>query len=542
MQKAILEIIKQKPKNREELTELKRKVSRKYGIEILRNSEILQVYNKLVKEKKLKPKPDLEAVLRKRSVRTISGIAPVAVLTKPYKCPGKCAYCPEEKDVPKSYLSNEPAVMRAIRNDYHPYKQVQLRLRALENNGHHPTKIELIVMGGTWSSFSEKYKYWYIKECFRATNDYKKKDKCDSKKISRVSLEKLKKDLAGEQKKNEKSGYKIIGLTLETRPDYITPKEVVQMRGLGATRVELGVQATSEEVLKINKRGHGVEETVKATQILKDYGFKVTYHIMPGLPGSSYKKDLKMFKELFSDSRFQPDQIKFYPTVVTKGSLLYNWWQRGEYKPYTDKELQNLIIDCKKAIPRYVRVIRLIRDIPGESIEAGNKITNLRQIMKDKGVKCECIRCREAKEKKVKKDDLDLDFITYSASGGEEKFISFQSRDGKTLYGFVRLRLPRENRNSLLENKRVAFVRELHIYGELVSVGENRKKIQHTGLGKRLMAEAEKITQEKGFESLAVISGVGVRDYYRKLGYKLKNSYMVKKIDKFKCQNPNLPC
>src|SRR6056297_3403931 len=532
MQKAILEIIKNKPQTREELTDLKRKISKNYGIETLQNSEILQVYNRLVEEKKLKANPDLEAVLRKRSVRTISGIAPVAVLTKPYKCPGECVYCPEEKDVPKSYLSNEPAVMRAIRNNYHPYKQVQLRLRALENNGHHPTKIELIVMGGTWSFFSEKYKYWYIKECFRGANDYKKKDKWDTgNKLSQTSLERLKKDLTREQKKNERGEYKIIGLTLETRPDYITEKEVIQMRKLGATRVELGVQAIEEKILKINRRGHGVAETIKATQILKDYGFKVTYHIMPGLPGSSYKKDLEMFQKLFKNPNFRPDQIKFYPTVVTKGSLLYSWWKKGKYTPYTDKELQNLIIDCKKVIPRYVRVIRLIRDIPGESIEAGNKITNLRQIMKDRGVKCECIRCREAKEKKVEKDNLELNTVSYPASQGKEKFINFQSRDGKTLYGFLRLRFPKENNNnSLVKNKKTAFIRELHVYGELTSVGEKRKRVQHSGLGKDLMAEAERQAKEEGYKNIAVISGVGVRGYYRKRGYWLKNTYMIKKF------------
>ncbi len=531
MEKAIKEILKKRPHTREKLTELKRKMAKKYNLRILRNSEILKIYNDLIKRGKIFFDPEMEAVLRKRAVRTISGIAPVAVLTKPYKCPGKCAYCPEEGSVPKSYLSNEPAVMRAIRNDYHPYKQVQLRLRALENNGHHPTKIELIVMGGTWSFFSDKYKHWYIKECFRAANDYKQRNKCgDSDKLSLASLEKLKKDLEREQKKNEKSEYKIIGLTLETRPDYITEKEMVQMRKLGATRVEIGVQAIEEKILKINKRGHGVAETIKATQILKDYGFKVTYHIMPGLPGSSYKKDLEMFQKLFKNPNFRPDQIKFYPTVVTKGSLLYSWWKKGKYTPYTDKELQNLIIDCKKVIPRYVRVIRLIRDIPGESIEAGNKITNLRQIMKDRGVKCECIRCREAKEKKVEKKNLELSVITYFASQGEERFISHESKDKKTLYGFVRLRLPKENNNSLIKNKSVAFVRELHVYGELVSVGERRKKVQHAGLGKKLMKEAEETARKKGYDYMAVISGVGVRGYYRKQGYRSQKTYMTKKL------------
>jgi len=532
--KAIKAIIKTRPQSREELMRIKRRTAKKYGEAIKQNSEILKVYNDLVRKGNISRDLGLEGVLRKRSIRTLSGIAPVAVLTKNYPCPGKCAYCPTETDVPKSYLSNEPAVMRAIRNNYDPYKQTQLRLKALENNGHLPTKIELIVIGGTWSILPRKYKYWYIKECFRAANDYPKdKDQKDrqQKKYSSLSLTSLRQELARQQKKNEKAIYRLIGITLETRPDYIDEKEVVEMRELGATRVEIGVQAIDDRILAVNKRGHGVDATIQATQKLRDYGFKVTYHIMPGLPGSTYKKDLKMFKELFHRPEFQPDQIKFYPTVVTKGSLLYRWWKQGKYRPYSDKQLQNLIIDCKKVIPPYTRVIRLIRDIPGESIEAGNKITNLRQVMKDRGVKCECIRCREAKEKKIKKKDLVLKTLDYKASGGEERFISFESRDGSTLYGFLRLRLPgKDFENALIKAKNTALIRELHVYGELVSVGEQKKKVQHSGLGKDLMAEAERQAKEEGYKNIAVISGVGVRGYYRKRGYWLKNTYMIKKF------------
>jgi len=289
-----------------------------------------------------------------------------------------------------------------------------------------------------------------------------------------------------------------------------------QMRELGCTRVELGVQALDNKILKLNKRGHGIAEITEATKLLKNFGFKVTYHIMPGLPGSTPGKDFKMFSQLFSDERFQPDQIKFYPTVVTHGSLLYRWWKAGKYKPYTDKQLQNLIIKCKKVIPPYVRIIRLIRDIPKESIMAGNIITNLRQVMKDKGVKCRCIRCREVGNQKFKIKNAKLAIKKYKASGGQEYFISYESKDKKILYGFCRLRLGD-----------TAIIRELHVYGELVPVG-NAKKIQHAGLGKKLMLEAEKIAKDCNFKKIAVISGIGVREYYKKLSYKLKNTYMEK--------------
>ena len=547
---AIGELLKAKINSRADLMAAKRKLAKKYGVSILSHAEILKVYRNKFGSERAKPQSEFERILRKRSIRTMSGIAPVAVLTKPYSCPGECAYCPTEKGVPQSYLSNEPAVMRAIRCNYEPYKQVQLRLKALEANGHEPTKIELIVIGGTWSVLPEAYKLWYITQCFKAANEYEKKFSIFTGQASTSNfqfsnksqfsifkqIQKLKRQLLGEQKKNEKAKYKIIGITLETRPDYISEKELWQMRELGTTRVELGVQAIDDKILKLNKRGHGVAEIARATEMLKNFGFKVTYHIMPGLYGATAKKDLVMFKKLFADERFQPDQLKFYPTIVTRGSLLYKWWRAGKYKPYSDKVLQNLIVACKKVVPPYVRIIRLIRDIPGESIIAGNRITNLRQVMKDRGVKCQCIRCREARELKIK--NYELRIIKYKASGGVEYFLSYESKDGKILYGFCRLRLDSRNSQLATHNsksplppllKGAGLIRELHVYGELVSVGKN-KKIQHAGLGKMLMREAEKIARRNGCKKIAVIAGVGVREYYRKLGYKLEDSYMMKNI------------
>jgi len=541
MEEAIKELLKKFSKNikdRKDLEAIKRIVCKKYGLDSILNSEILKEYRNLLSAGKIKEIKPLMGIVRKRSIRTLSGIAPVAVLTKPYPCPGSCAYCPHEKNVPTSYLSNEPAVMRAIRCGYDPYKQVVLRLNSLENNGHAPTKIEIIVIGGTWSYLPKKYKYWYIVNCFRAANDYSKirktvfsntrqeeffKKKLKSFYSQNNSLFELKKFLVKEQKKNERADYQIIGLTLETRPDYIDDKELEEMRDLGCTRVEIGVQVIDDEILKINKRGHGVKEIVEATKMLKEYGFKITYHLMPALPGATPGKDFKMFKKLFEDERFQPDQIKFYPTVVTAGSLLYKWYKEGRYKPYSDKVLQKLIIDCKKIVPKYVRIIRLIRDIPGESIIAGNKITNLRQIMKDRGVKCNCIRCREIKDGKI--GPAKINVIDYSSSGGHEYFIAADSQDGETLYGFCRLRIDKGSRVAS------AIIRELHVYGELVPVG-GLKKVQHGGLGRKLLNRAEELAQQNKAENIAVISGVGVRGYYRKMGYKLSGNYMKKVFDK----------
>jgi len=528
IEEAIKELLSAKIADSKDLMLVKRKIAKKYGLDIFSNAEIIKGVQTLAQGLN----PLLKKLLRKRAVRTMSGIAPVAVLTKPYPCPGKCAYCPTEKDVPQSYLSNEPAVMRAIRCGYNPFVQVQDRLRALINNGHEPTKIELIVIGGTWSYLPEKYKYWYVLNLFAAANQF-----CHSREGGNLGEKKaispitkipafagmtrgeLKNLLIKEQKKNENTKYQIIGLTLETRPDYICDEELLQMRTFGCTRVELGVQHLDDKILKLNKRGHGVKEIADATALLKNYGFKVTYHIMPGLPGSTPARDFKMYRQLFTDERFQPDQIKFYPCVVTKGSLLYHWWKQGKYKPYTDKQLRELIIKCKKITPEYVRIIRLIRDIPGESIVAGNKITNLRQVMQDEGVVCRCIRCREVGDFRFSIFDFRFNIINYNASGGKEYFIQAVSKEDKLL-GFCRLRLVDEG---------LAIVRELHVYGELVSVG-GEKKVQHAGLGKILLGEAEEIAKNENYDILKIISGVGVRGYYRKLGYRLHETYMEKKL------------
>ena len=518
----------------EELGKKKRALSAEFALPMVKNSDLLEVYKRLLKDEKIEAAPDFINILRKRQIRTLSGVAPIAVLTRYQECPGKCLFCPTEKAMPKSYLSNEPAVMRAIKTDFDPFLQVRARIVALTNNGHEANKIELIVMGGSWTAHPLDYQEWFLKRCFEAAN-------------SGLGEEVTSATLADAQALNESAEFRIVGLTLETRPDLIDEKEIVRMRVFGCTRVEMGVQHLSDEILKMNKRGHGVAETIRATRLLKEAGFKVTYHLMPNLYGSDPDKDLAMFEELFSNSDFQPDQLKIYPTVVTKGSELYDLWKDGQYQPYDDATLKDLLLKIKLILPRYTRVIRLIRDIPAESIEAGNKMSNLREILqtelKKRGQQCLCIRCREAKDQKFVLNDLHLYSENYEASDGQEKFLWWGSADKNTLYAFLRLRFndsffwvgasQEESGFSeyLPELKGAALIREVHTYGKLVPPQqEGGRAVQHVGLGKALMAEAERLSKEAGYKKIAVMSGIGVREYYRKLGYHLEGTYMVKEV------------
>jgi len=496
-------------------------------------SVLLKEYHNLVKNKKIKANPNLEKILIKRAVRTMSGVAVVSVLTKPHPCPGKCLFCPTEKAMPKSYLSNEPAVMRAILNKFDPYDQIKMRLKALKANGHKTDKVELIVMGGTWSCHSPQYQNWFIKRCFEALNGRKAKS------------------LLSAQKTNETANHRCIGLTLETRPDFINEKEITRMRKLGATRVELGIQHIDDKILQKNLRGHSSKTSVGAIKLLKQAGFKINFHMMTGLYGSTPAKDLKMFKKLYTHPDWMPDMVKIYPTVVTKNSGLYKLWKNKKYKAYSDKQLLALLIKIKKMTPCFVRITRLIRDIPEESIVAGNKITNLRQLiqnqMKGDGWECKCIRCREAGriyDLRFKISDLKLFIEEYSASDGKEYFLSYESKDRKILYAFLRLRINDDIENNFIpELKNSALIREVHTYGKLAPIGKTGR-VQHIGLGQKLLKEAEKTVRRynneiaasasrpprNDIQKIAVISGIGVRKYYEKFGYELDGNYMIKKI------------
>jgi elongator complex protein 3 len=512
----IKELIKAKVRTLDNLAKAKRKAAKQYKISCPSNISLLKTYHEMVKKEKVKRDVFLESLLRTRPVRSLSGIVNVSVLTKPFPCPGKCLYCPYESGIPKSYVSGEPAVERAKKLKYNPYLQAKLRIEMLRSEGHPTDKIELRIVGGTWSYYPKHYQNWFIKRCFQA---------CNGRGLTSISLEKT-------QKLNEKAKHRIVGLSVETRPDFINQKEIRHLRKLGVTMVELGVQSVYDDVLKLNLRGHGVKETITATKLLKDAGFKVLYQIMPNLPGSNLKKDEKMFRELFTNPDFQPDLLKIYPCALLKEAPLYKLWKKGQYKPYTQKQLINLLKDIKKKIPYYVRIQRISRDIPSQLVVAGPaKVSNIRQILAEKskkeGWRCRCIRCREVKGQYDAKEKIHLYREEYFASSGKEIFLSFEDKNRTKLLSLLRLRITGGK-------SRQAVVREMHTYGQLQPIGQGLASApspQHKGLGKKLMREAEKITKKEfGLNKIAVISGVGVRDYYRKLGYRLENTYMIKKI------------
>jgi elongator complex protein 3 len=520
----IIALIKEKVKNRVILNSLKRRFSKRKSSKMLSNSQLLEAYHTLIEDKSIKPNLEIEEVLRVRKIRSLSGIVIVSVLTKPFPCPGKCIFCPSQNKVPKSYLKEEPAVARAIKMKYSPFKQVQTRIKALEATGHPTDKIDLRIIGGTWSFYPNNYQNWFIKECFRGANEY---NKTGSKKSKAKNLKQI-------HKENEKAGHRIIGITVETRPDFIDKKEVKILRELGVTMVELGAQSVDDNVLRINKRGHDVNRTIEATRLLKDAGFKICFQMMPNLLGSDPDKDVKIFKKLFSNPDFRPDYLKIYPCALLKEAPLYKVWKKLKYKPYTEKQLLKILISIKKLIPYYCRIQRIIRDIPSQYVvQGGTKTSNLRQmiavIAKKQGWQCKCIRCREVKEQYDAKEKLYLFRIDYDSSGGKEIFLSFESKDRIRLYSLLRLRIPSQIVFPVL--KESAIVREVHTYGKLVPISQKTKAPQHRGLGKKLMAEAEKITKKEfGLKKIVVISGIGVRGYYKTLGYSVKDTYMIKKL------------
>lgn len=475
---------------------------------------ILKVYRELIGRNKIRANSKFERVLKLKKIRTISGVTPLAVFTKPYPCPGECLYCPIQDGIPKSYLDDEPAVMRAVDAGFSAKKQVENRLNALDQIGHPTDKIELIVMGGTFSAIPYSERKKFIVDCLVACNHEKSEN------------------LTIAQKKNEKAPHRLVGITFETRPDLIDEQEVDRLRELGGTRVEIGVQSINDNVLLKVKRGHKANATIKATRLLKDAGFKVCYHLMPNLPSSTLKKDLEVFKEVFENPNFVPDMLKIYPCVVTFQAPLYEWYKRGKFKPYSDKELIELLIKIKQILPEWVRVNRLGRDIPVVNIAGGTKTSNIRQVvqreMKKRGLKCQCIRCREVKTKTgFRVQDLRLKVSQYNASGGKEYFFQFVDNDNN-LYAMLRLRLP-SKRVIFPVLKSSSIIREVHTFGPAVPIEkESQVEPQHRGLGKKLIDQAEKITKKEGLSKVSVISGVGARKYYRRLGYRLVNSYMIK--------------
>jgi elongator complex protein 3 len=496
------------------------------------NAEMLAYYKDLVKKGEQKLSREVEQILRKIKVRSNSGVAVISLLTKPYQCPGKCIYCPNETTMPKSYLSKEPAAARALANNFSPYTQVQNRMRALLANGHPIDKLEVIIIGGTWSFYDETYQEEFVSEIFRAVNEFGKEEE-ELNESKEKTLEEL-------QKENETADGRIIGLSIETRPDFIDEKELSRLRWFGVTKIEIGVQHLDDKVLEYNKRGIDSKRISEVTELIRNAGFKVVYHMMPNLPGSNSDMDIKMFGNLFNSKKYQPDMLKIYPCVVLKNSELYSLWKKGDFTPYTDDELLYVLREAKKQVPKYVRILRVIRDIPAEYIMAGSKVSNLRQFIQQDQKKnqwsCNCIRCREIRNEKVLLNDYVLERIDYVTLTGKEIFLSFEHKDDKKCAAFCRLRLPNKDvTNTFSDNLKVlrgvSLIRELHTYGQLVGITKKGGQSQHRGLGTRLMKEAESIAKDAGYKKMAIISGVGVREYYKnKLGYILEGTYMIKEL------------
>lgn len=542
LENIVLEIIAKLPKTKAKFDVARRQVAGNLKMKQPANRELLKAYQNLLKKKRVKQDSNIESFLRKADIRTLSGIAVITSLVKPYACPGKCVYCPTEVRMPKSYIASEPAAARALALDFDPYVQMQKRIQMLEANGHPTEKIEYIIKGGTWNAYPLQYQYWFILESFRACNELVGKK--SKKTVNETStIEELQKALAKEQKKNEKAKYRIIGLTLETRPDAINPKTIYHMRQQGCTRIELGLQAPDDKILKLIKRGHTVQQFRDAMLLLRHAGFKVDLHFMPDLPGTTPEHDVEMYQSLFTDTGLCPDMVKIYPNTVIPSAELYEWYKDGRYKPYGEKALFDSLLQMKLATPRYCRISRLIRDIPSDEIAAGNSITNLREALKkdlqQQGKDCVCLRCREISRqiKNIPMDTIPQLFIdSYETTGGTEYFLTFEDKNRIAVFAFLRLRIPTSKAPNELydlipEIKNTAFVRELHTYGQLLEIGEKDKKAsQHKGMGKKLIIEAEKIAKKNGFKKIAVISGVGVRGYYKKYDYRKKGTYMIKSI------------
>lgn len=500
------------------------------------NSKILQ-YAKPEELESLRP------ILMKKPTRTISGVAIVAVMCRPHKCPhGRCKYCPESSIAPPSYTGEEPAALRARMFHFHPYVQTFNRLYQLKNIGHSIDKVELIIMGGTFASCTLDYQEWFVTQCLRAMNDFEtvsKKIPVNQREIKIIPPEDFQ-YIHDAQKNNEHSKVRCIGLTFETRPDYAKMEDINRMLQFGVTRVELGVQTLYNHIYKRVDRGHKIQDVIEANQLLRDSGIKVAMHMMPGLL-SSFSSDVNMFKRLFNEPLFSPDMLKIYPCLVTEGSEFYDMWKKGEYEPYTSQQAVDLIVEVKKILPKWVRTMRIQRDIPATLIDAGVKKSNLGELvynrLEEEDIQCQCIRCREVGHKKAHGIEPDYNNIEllrtdYDVVGGHEIFLSIEDVENDILIGFTRLRIPsnRVFRKEITSSS--SLIRELHVYGQMQKIGKNDDNLwQHKGYGAQLLEEAERIAKDEyNKNKMLIISGIGVRDYYRKFGYYMDGPYMSKFI------------
>lgn len=550
----ISEAAKQTFKSRSDFEKFRNSLIKENKGVIFHNLYLVKAYNDLIKEGKIKSNESLLAVIKKRTIRTLSGVAPVTVMTKPFPCPGKCIYCPTDIRMPKSYLPSQPAAQRAFRQRFNPYTQVFVRLKALQMTGHEISKVELRVIGGTWSSYPKKYQTWFLKMCLIAMNEFTQvvgegatdkmqditqeqivKSIYGDDKVNSVILKALKPNLNWAQvvKDNETALVRCIGINIETRPDFLDKKEIRRLRNLGVTKVEIGVQTTDDKVQEITKRGHDLASVRMATKLLKDSGFKIGYHMMPNLPGSNPELDKRMINDLFEDDQYQPDYLKIYPCVVVPKSALALDYRKGFFKPYDDEVLEDVLIEEMKVIPEWCRVDRIARDIPSTDIEAGFRKSNIRQILEERlrkaGTPCRDIRAREIMNDQLELEKLVLVVREYMASGGRELFLSYEDLTRDKLVALLRLRFPAKP--FIKELKAAAIIREVHVYGKQMAIGDKgEKEKQHIGFGTRLMFEAEKLAKTNNYRRVAVIAGIGTREYYKKRAYRLKGTYMVKDI------------
>ena len=503
--------------DRDDVNRLKFEISREFRLPgVPANSKIISNLRS-GEAKRLLP------ILRRKETRAASGVNVVAVMTEPRACPhGRCAYCPggPNEGVPQSYTGHEPAAMRGVQNKYDPFMQVSSRVEQLKAIGHEVNKVDLIVMGGTFPAAPREYQEGFIKGCLDALIGVPSGSFAEAKSRAEGS-----------------TGVRNVGITVETRPDCVGVDEINDMLNLGVTRVELGVQNVYDDIYERVDRGHTIDEVVEATRLMKDAGFKICYHMMQGLPGSSVKRDIEGFRMIFEDPRFKPDMIKIYPTLVIDGTKLKEWWVDGEYEPLSTESAVELISEVKEFVPPWVRIMRIQRDIPAPLILAGVKKGHLRQLvkeqMKEKGNKCRCIRCREVGHMETLEfnpDNIKIRSIRYEASGGIEYFISAEDHDADVLIGFARLRITSESFRPETTGSS-AFIRELHVYGQMVPVGQIFPEgWQHQGWGGLLIAEAERLARLECMEKLLVMSALGTKAYYARLGYKLDGVYVSKML------------
>ena len=493
------------------------------GRGFLAKHALVAAYRELVAKGEWKRDNALLAKIRMKPIRTLSGVTTITVLTKPYPCPGRCIFCPLEEGLPQSYLSDEPGARRGVEHAFDPYTQVSSRLKALHEVGHPTDKIELLILGGSWTAYPAEYREWFIRRCFEALN------------LENPNDNQGEVELAGVQERNSRGRHRNVGLVVETRPDLLSLDLLKEMRRQGVTKLQLGIQSLDNRVLELNQRGHSAEEAEEAIRLVRAAGFKIVIHWMPNLLGATLQSDREDFARLWLEGGINPDEMKIYPCQLLRNAELYEYWERGEYHPYTEKELIDLLADIKPSVPRFCRINRVIRDIPSNNVVEGNRNTSLRQDvaveMQRRGTVCQCIRCREIRKGQIESENLIFDDLVYRAGWAEEHFLSFNT-ETDNIVGFLRLSLPDKNKFISIDDLMgAAIIREVHVYGQSLEVGSEQSGMaQHSGLGTSLIEKACEIAKEEGYTKIAVISAVGTRQYYAGRGFSEAELYMVRDL------------